>query len=237
MRTKSLPLPRKFAERIASDLQVAGAVAFWIFNLKFETLTAEALKSQCRQPEEPRAKGRGFSLGSNGVLGDLQRRRLDRLARRLRCELHRLLGERVHAHAGFGGRLVHDRHLHEAWNDELARLVELLVADGRHVLDDRFHIVLRKLRAFCNCIDQLGLGHLRHVWNSSELGAHELRCNSAWDAVKPRGALLFMLYGHEVTALRTYRRRKRKQQFALVPWLLCRTTAAVSTPSAANSAM
>ena len=37
---------------------------------------------------------------------------------------------------------------HEARNDELSKLVQLLVADGRHLLDDVFHVRLRDLRSF-----------------------------------------------------------------------------------------
>ena len=37
---------------------------------------------------------------------------------------------------------------HEARNDELSKLVQLLVADGRHLLDEGFHVRLRDLRSF-----------------------------------------------------------------------------------------
>src|SRR5436190_21029093 len=99
---------------------------------------------------------------SNSVFGNLQGRRLDRLAGWLGRELHRLFRERIYTATGFSSRLVHDRHLDEAGNDKLAGFIQLLIAYSCHLLDDGLYVSLRNLRSVCNCINQLILGHLGH---------------------------------------------------------------------------
>src|SRR3981189_1999091 len=102
------------------------------------------------------------SSASNSVFSNLQGRRLDRLAGWLGRELHGLFREGIYTAAGFSSRLVHDRHFDEARNDELAGFIQFLIAYGRHLLDDGLYVSFGNLRSFCNCIDQLILGHLGH---------------------------------------------------------------------------
>src|SRR5260221_4726847 len=99
---------------------------------------------------------------SNSVFSNLQGGRLDRLAGWLGRELHRLFRESIYSAAGFSSRLVHDRHFDEAWNDELAGFIQLLIAYSRHLLDDGLYVSLGNLRSLCNCLNQLILGHLGH---------------------------------------------------------------------------
>src|SRR5664279_898719 len=116
---------------------------------------------------------------SNSVFSNLQGGRLDRLAGWLGRELHRLFRERIYTAAGFGSRLVHDRHLDEAGNDELAGFIQLLIAHSRHLLDDGLYVSLGNLRSLCNCINQLIFRHLGHAGflcgGSERFEAHELR--------------------------------------------------------------
>jgi hypothetical protein len=79
------------------------------------------------------------------VLHHFQRRSLDRLAGRLSRKFHRLLGERIDAAACFGRWLVDDGHLNESGNDEFAGFIQLLVSDGRQMVDDRLDVILRDL--------------------------------------------------------------------------------------------
>src|SRR5664280_3067244 len=140
---------------------------------------------------------------SNSVFSNLQGGRLDRLAGWLGRELHRLFRERIYTAAGFGSRLVHDRHFGEAGNDELAGFVQFLIAYSRHLLDDGLYVSFGNLRSLCNSINQLILGHLRHdgflCGGSEQFRAHELHGvrHSVENAAKSRSSLLLHAYGHE----------------------------------------
>ena len=54
-----------------------------------------------------------------------------------------------------GGRLLDDDELGEAWQQELARLLHFLVADGRQRLDDGLHVLLRQRELVGDFLDQL----------------------------------------------------------------------------------
>src|ERR1700733_1869892 len=115
---------------------------------------------------------------SNSVLGNLQGRRLDRLAGWLGRKLHRLFRERIYTAAGFGSRLVHDRHFDEARNDELSGFIQFPITYSRHLLDGGLSFCFGNLRSLRDCINQLILGHLGHdgfpCGGSEQFKAHEL---------------------------------------------------------------
>src|ERR1700730_18213348 len=138
------------------------------------------------------------SSASTSVFGDLQGRRLDRLAGWLGRELDGLFRERIYTAAGFSGRLVHDRHFDEARNDELAGFIQFLIAYSRHLLDDGLYVSFGNLRSFCNCVNQLILGHLGH--NGSLCGGSE-----PFKAHERRGASLCLKRGKSTQfACRSY---------------------------------
>src|ERR1700676_1711911 len=152
---------------------------------------------------------------SNSVFSNLQGGRLDRLAGWLGRELHRLFRERIYTAAGFSSRLVHDRHFSEARNDELAGFIQFLIAYSGHLLDDGLYVSFGNLRSFCDCINQLILGHLGHNGSLCE-GSEHFRAHELPGALlclkrgKPRSSLLVHTCGHEVTGLKTHRGPKRK---------------------------
>src|SRR3954462_12128440 len=64
----SLRNSRGPSSRAFLSLPLVGAVAFWVFNLKFENAAGgAALKSHRSQPGRPRAKARGFSFGERAM--------------------------------------------------------------------------------------------------------------------------------------------------------------------------
>src|SRR6266540_1656909 len=69
------------------------------------------------------------------VLCHLQWRRLDAPAGWFRSEFHRLFGEGIDAAPRFSSGLIDHGHLCKTGDDKLPGLVELLVANRRHMLD------------------------------------------------------------------------------------------------------
>src|SRR5580658_4329157 len=137
---------------------------------------------------------------SNSVLGNLQGRRLDRLAGWLGRKLHRLFRERIYTAAGFGSRLVHDRHFDEARNDELSGFIQFPITYSRHLLDDGLYVCFGNLRSLCDCINQLILGHLGH------------------DGFPCRANLKRMSYARCVALFKT--RQSRTVRFSSMPMLM-----------------